>query len=43
LLNNVLPHLLGNDGEGIIKRATICENGRLTERYSYLQDYLDGQ
>lgn len=43
LLKNVLPHLLGDDKEGVIKRATICENGKLTEQFSYLQDYLDGK
>lgn len=42
LIKNVLPHLLGKDDQGVIKRATICENGGLTERYSYLQDYLEG-
>lgn len=41
LAKNVIPHLL-NDTEGIIKRATICENGDLTEDYEYLRDYLEG-
>ena len=43
LLNNVLPHLLGNDTEGIIKNATIAANGKLTPRYAYLEDYVKGQ
>jgi len=43
LLQNVLPHLLGDDKEGIIKRATITENGKLTDAYKYLQDYVDGK
>jgi saccharopine dehydrogenase (NAD+, L-lysine-forming) len=43
LVNNVLPHLIGNDDEQIIERATITKNGQLTERYAYLQDYADGQ
>lgn len=42
LLEQVLPHLLGNDRGGMIKRATIAENGELTEHYRYLQDYVDG-
>jgi saccharopine dehydrogenase (NAD+, L-lysine-forming) len=42
MVNNVLNHLLGDDNEEVIKRATIAENGHLTERYSYLQDYVDG-
>lgn len=43
LVNNVLPHLLGDDAEDVIKRATIAENGLLTARYSYLQNYVDGK
>lgn len=43
LINNVLPHLLGTDSEDVIKRATITENGRLTERFSYLQNYVEGK
>ncbi|HEX8656081.1 MAG TPA: NAD(P)-dependent oxidoreductase [Hymenobacter sp.] len=40
LLDNVLPHLLGADPEGIIKRATIAKNGELLPRYQYLADYV---
>jgi alanine dehydrogenase len=43
LIDKVYPSLFGNDDAGIIKRATIAENGKLTERYSYLQDYLEGK
>ncbi|ADR22759.1 alanine dehydrogenase [Marivirga tractuosa] len=43
MIDNVLPHLLGEDKEDVIKNATIAENGKLTERYSYLQGYVDGQ
>ncbi|MEP5613511.1 MAG: NAD(P)-dependent oxidoreductase [Cyclobacteriaceae bacterium] len=42
LIENVLPHLLGEDELNIIKNATITENGILTDRYKYLQDYVDG-
>jgi alanine dehydrogenase len=42
LIDKVLTHLLNNDPEEVIKKATIAENGKLTERYSYLQDYVDG-
>ncbi len=41
LIENVLPHLLNGDEKNIIKNATITENGLLTERYKYLQDYVD--
>lgn len=43
LIDNVLPHLLGDDNDTIIKRATIAQDGKLTEDYSYLQDYVDGK
>jgi hypothetical protein len=33
--------LLVEDTEGIIARATMAENGRLTSNFSYLQDYVD--
>jgi alanine dehydrogenase len=42
MIENVLPHLLGDDKEGVIKNATIAENGELTERYKYLQGFVDG-
>ncbi|ALW84720.1 alanine dehydrogenase [Hymenobacter sedentarius] len=40
LLDKVFPHLLGNDAEGVIARATIAKGGQLTERYQYLADYV---
>ena len=40
LIDNVLPHLLSSDAEGVIVRATIAKGGRLTERYQYLRDYV---
>ncbi|MEP0368695.1 MAG: NAD(P)-dependent oxidoreductase [Cyclobacteriaceae bacterium] len=43
LMNNVLPELLGDDSKEIIKNATIADKGQLTEKYSYLQDYVDGK
>ena len=43
LLDNVLPHLMGNDEEGVIARATIASNGQLMPRYQYLADYVAGK
>lgn len=40
LIDNVLPHLLGKDEEGVIQRATVAEKGSLTERYRYLVNYV---
>ena len=34
----ILPELLRSESD-ILKRATICENGKLTKRYEYLADY----
>lgn len=43
LLTKVLPNLIGEDNDTIIERATICENGKLTSYFNYLQDYVDGK
>ncbi len=43
LLTNILPNLLGEDADRVIERATITRNGSLTERYKYLQNYVDGK
>lgn len=42
IIEKVFPHFLGNDDEGVIERATILKNGQLTDRFSYLKDYLEG-
>lgn len=42
LIKNVLPGLVGDDERDIIKNATIAKDGQLTKKYSYLQDYVDG-
>ena len=41
LIKHVLQDLLGN-GSSIIDNATIVKNGKLTEHFSYLQDYAEG-
>jgi len=43
LMNKVMPALLGENDKGIIERATIIKEGKLTEKFSYLQDYLEGE
>ena len=42
LVSSVLPALLGDDEDEVIKRATITQDGKLTSHFSYLQDYVDG-
>lgn len=39
LSERVLPHLFGNDPEKIIRRASICADGKLTTAFEYLSDY----
>lgn len=43
LLDEVFPFLLGNDDKGIIEKATITRNGKLTGAFKYLHDYLMGK
>ena len=41
-LKHVIPSFYNNDKDGVLSRAKMSENGKLTERFSYLQDYVDG-
>lgn len=41
-LKHVIPAFFNNDANGILHRAKITENGKLTTRFAYLQDYVDG-
>ncbi|MGG5506900.1 MULTISPECIES: NAD(P)-dependent oxidoreductase [unclassified Myroides] len=42
-LNVVLPAFFDGDKDQILTRATITQNGALTERFAYLQDYVDAK
>ena len=42
-MEKVLPAFFNGDKDGILERARITENGKLTERFQYLQDYVDGK
>ena len=42
-LNAILPAFFNNDKDQILARATVTQDGRLTERFTYLQDYVDGK
>ena len=42
-LDKVIPAFFNDDADGILKRAKITENGKLTPRFAYLQDYIDGK
>jgi alanine dehydrogenase len=40
LIKHILPCLLSTDPHKVIERATICENGKLTEQFIYLESYV---
>ncbi|AUC80760.1 NAD(P)-dependent oxidoreductase [Lacinutrix sp. Bg11-31] len=43
-LKHVIPAFFNNDENGILKRARMTTNdGKLTPRFAYLQDYVDGK
>lgn len=42
-LEHVIPAFFNGDAAGILERAKMTENGKLTPRFSYLQDYVDGK
>lgn len=42
-LQNVIPAFFNNDKDGVLARAKMTANGKLTERFSYLQNYIDGK
>jgi len=43
LIDKIIPLFLGEDSEKILERATIAQDGKLTEYFSYLRDYVDGK
>jgi len=43
LVKYIIPSLVDGDSMGILGRATITKKGKLTPKYAYLQNYVDGQ
>ena len=41
-MEHVIPAFFNGDKDGILARAKMTENGKLTPRFEYLQDYADG-
>lgn len=41
-LEHVIPAFFNGDQNGVLARAKITGDGKLTPRFAYLQDYLDG-
>ncbi|MBS7788163.1 alanine dehydrogenase [Flavobacterium sp. CYK-55] len=42
-MQHVIPAFFNGDQDGILARAKVTENGRLTERFAYLQAYVEGK
>jgi alanine dehydrogenase len=42
-LERVIPAFYNNDADGVLERAKMTENGKLTPRFAYLQDFVDGK
>jgi alanine dehydrogenase len=42
-MEHVIPAFFNGDKDGILARAKMTENGKLTDRFSYLQEYVDGK
>ncbi|MVO09909.1 alanine dehydrogenase [Flavobacterium sp. TP390] len=40
-LKYVIPAFYNNDANGVLARAKVTENGKLTPRFAYLQDFVD--
>ncbi|MEM9143713.1 MAG: NAD(P)-dependent oxidoreductase [Bacteroidota bacterium] len=41
-VEHVIPAFFNGDAQGILERARMTQNGKLTDRYAYLQEYVDG-
>ena len=42
-MQHVIPAFFNNDKDGILARAKMTQNGKLTPRFAYLQDFVDGK
>lgn len=40
---HVMPAFFNGDADGILQRAKMTENGKLTPKFAYLQDFVDGK
>ena len=42
-VTHVIPAFFNGDKDGILERARMTQNGKLTPRYEYLQDFVNGK
>ena len=43
LMEQLIPAFFNGDKDGVLARAKVTENGKLTPRFRYLQEYVDGK
>ncbi|MBZ9631226.1 NAD(P)-dependent oxidoreductase [Salegentibacter sp. LM13S] len=41
-MKQVIPAFFNNDKDSVLERARMTQNGKLTPKFSYLQDFVDG-
>ena len=41
-LQHVIPAFFNEDKDGVLERARMTKNGKLTKRFGYLKDFVDG-
>jgi alanine dehydrogenase len=42
-MKHVIPAFFNGDKDGILQRAKMTENGKLTQRFQYLEDFVEGK
>ena len=42
-INHVIPSFFNDDKNGVLQRAKMTSDGKLTQRYYYLQNYVNGK
>ena len=42
-LAHVIPAFFNGDADGVLARAQMTKDGKLTDRYSYLASYVNGK
>ena len=40
MIDHILPQFFNNDQHGILKNASLCMEGALTQKYQYMQDFV---
>ena len=43
MIRSIIPQFFNGDKGDVLKNATIAEDGKLTDKYAFLQDFVDGK